>query len=147
MSTLIVCIGNICRSPIAEAIFRKNIHKDVTSSGLFACVGSPADPFSVRVAKDHGYDLSSHIAKQINIELVQKSQIIMVMDKIQRQQLEKMFPGASGKIYLIGRFSEIDDIPDPYKKPYNYFETTFSLINESIMAWKNFYSNTYLGAI
>src|SRR3546814_2115764 len=63
---LLVCIGNICRSPLAEALLKQHFpDKTVHSAGLAALVGHPADSTAQDIAHQHGLDLSAHRAQQI----------------------------------------------------------------------------------
>ena len=69
---LVVCSGNICRSPIGEGLLRDRLRGKVTvsSAGCTALVGHPADPLAVEVAAEHNCDISAHRARQIDTELL-----------------------------------------------------------------------------
>lgn len=123
---LFVCTGNICRSPTAEAVFRKLVdkaglgdHFELDSCGTHAYhVGEGADPRSSRFAKERGYDLSKHIARKITLADFEHYDWILVMDKTHLRELEAIAPvGLRHKIELFMRFSTHSEqtiIPDPY---------------------------------
>ena len=80
-SILVVCIGNICRSPIGEHLLRHYLPtQKIASAGVNALVGYPADPNTVIVAEKRGIDLSNHIARQLTAELCNEYDLILVMD-------------------------------------------------------------------
>ncbi len=138
---LIVCIGNICRSPIAEAIFKAHFEKyypecTVASAGMAALTGNAADPLSVKISQVHGYDLSAHRAMQLEEHHLFQHDLILVMELFQQKQLETNFPFARGKIHRLGKFRE-KDIPDPYLKPVYAFEQMFKSVYDCSLDWLN----------
>ncbi|OGV26267.1 MAG: protein tyrosine phosphatase [Legionellales bacterium RIFCSPHIGHO2_12_FULL_37_14] len=138
-NVLIICIGNICRSPIAEALLAsrlKDSHPDVkvSSAGLGALVGSPADPISVELMQARSIDISLHRGRQATHELIFSSELILTMTTDQQQQIEKMYPNTKGRVHRIGKWDEFD-IPDPFKRPRVIFEQTLVLIEQGIETW------------
>jgi protein-tyrosine phosphatase len=136
---LIICIGNICRSPIAEALLAVAVQKThpevvVSSAGLGALVGRPADPMSQELMTARGIDISAHRARQISPELVFNSDLILTMSTEQTRQLEQQYPGACGRVHRLGKWGEYD-IPDPFKRPKTAFEQAFILIEQGINEW------------
>ena|SRR3990167_745544 len=138
-NVLIICIGNICRSPIAEALLAsrlKDSHPDVkvSSAGLGALVGRPADPISVELMQARSIDISLHRGRQATHELIFSSELILTMTTDQQQQIEKMYPNTKGRVHRIGKWDEFD-IPDPFKRPRVIFEQTLVLIEQGIETW------------
>ncbi|GEM80806.1 arsenate reductase/protein-tyrosine-phosphatase family protein [Vibrio superstes] len=132
---LVVCIGNICRSPIGEELLKQALPaKKVTSAGLGALVDKPADPFSVTVSEKHDCDLSGHIARQITSAMIAESDLILVMEKGHIDSITKIAPAARGKTMLYGHWLS-KEIPDPYKKSYEAFEHVYELIDKSAKEW------------
>jgi low molecular weight protein-tyrosine phosphatase len=83
---LVVCTGNVCRSPIAEGLLRASFEArmkrdvpEVTSAGTRGWTGSGADPNSIRVAMEHGIDISGHLARRLDPEEVARSTVIIGM--------------------------------------------------------------------
>ena len=136
---LIICIGNICRSPMAEALLAVAVQKThpevvVSSAGLGALVGRPADPISQELMTARGIDISVHRARQISPELVFNADLILTMSTEQTRQLEQQYPGACGRVHRLGKWGEYD-IPDPFKGPKTAFEQAFILIEQGIKEW------------
>src|SRR5512136_1311836 len=81
---LVVCVGNICRSPMAEALLRARLGHwprfDVSSAGLSALVGRPADESTVALMRERGIDISAHRARQLTPRLVAGSDLVLVME-------------------------------------------------------------------
>jgi protein-tyrosine phosphatase len=83
---LVVCTGNVCRSPIAEgllrAAFEARMLRDapvVTSAGTMGWIGSSADPAAIRAAKEQGIDISSHVARRLDPDEVARATVIIGM--------------------------------------------------------------------
>jgi protein-tyrosine-phosphatase len=109
-NVLILCTGNTCRSPMAENILR-SIRPDlnVTSRGIYATPGLEMTPAVGEALKEVGVAYQSHSSKQVVREDVQNSDLILVMEEWQKNELENMFPEAKGKTYMLGA----SDIGDP----------------------------------
>lgn len=137
---LTVCIGNICRSPAAEELFRAALSKrienaEVNSAGLEALVGKPADPFAQKVMLEtYGLDISSHRAQQIHDGLLKHHDLVLVMDDSQAMFLKKRYPFASGKVHRIGKWRNMN-IGDPYRQSEAVFENRISLIAQCVTTW------------
>ena len=134
---MIVCIGNICRSPIAEILLKhQQPQLNVFSSGLGALVGKPADPKSIELMTAREIDLTKHCAQQINSVLVSASDLILTMEQKHVDAIQSKFPEARGKVHLIGKWSDNQEIPDPYKKDKEAFSSAAALIESGIDAWQ-----------
>jgi len=85
---LFVCTGNICRSPFAEGLLKKLVQKkrldDIVadSAGLLALTGNSATGLAQKVAAEYDVDLSSHIAKSVKEDILDRSDLILVMEKL-----------------------------------------------------------------
>ncbi|CAM3170484.1 protein tyrosine phosphatase [Vibrio rarus] len=132
---LVVCIGNICRSPIGEELLKQALpDKKITSAGLGALADKPADPKSEHACKVHGYSLSKHKARQITSEMITDSDLILVMEKKHISEITKIDPSARGKTMLYGHWLN-KEIPDPYKQSMEAFEHIYTLVEKSAEAW------------
>jgi len=123
-SILFVCHGNIIRSPMAEALFRraaaeKQPSPSARSAGTRAVAGRAADPRAVTEAAGFGVDLASHRAQPLSQDLVGHADIIAVMDLLNEAEVLAGFPEARNKVVLLGAFDGSTTlsgaiIPDPY---------------------------------
>lgn len=134
---LIICIGNICRSPMAEIMALQKFNKtaiNITSAGLGALVNEPAHPISCELMMQRGLDLSLHRARQLNTEMVFDADLIWTMTQDQVQQVQAQFPSAKGRVFRIGHWLDID-VADPFRRPLAIFEQAMVLIEQSIEEW------------
>lgn len=133
---LVVCAGNICRSPIAEVMLKRELPaKNISSAGIIAKDGMPADESSVSVSADGGLDLSGHKARRLSSKLCSQVDLILVMEPKHVQDVTQRYPQASGKTMLIGRWNGVDEIPDPYKLSIEAFEHVYQLLDQACLAW------------
>ena len=129
---LVLCIGNICRSPLAQVMLAREFpERNVWSAGLGALVGEPADPLSVALASEQGLDLSAHRAQQVSSLMCQRAELILVMEQGHRLELERRYPQVRGKVYRLGT----DDIADPFRLPRPAFETAYAHIARGVDDW------------
>lgn len=124
-SVLFVCLGNICRSPSAEAVFTALVHQEklekeilIDSAGTGAWhMGNPPDERAQQVGRELGFDLSNQRARQVAKADFQKFDYLIAMDKSNLQKLEQMAPrGFSGTLALMLDFAggKGQEVPDPY---------------------------------
>lgn len=135
-SILMVCVGNVCRSPMAAAVLgdrlaRRGIRAVVESAGIAALVGRPAEPIAQALMSERGLDLSGHRARQLTPELVRAFELVLVMEEAQRVDVEAILPGARGRVHRLGRFGGFD-VPDPFRLDRPAFERALALIDRGI---------------
>jgi len=132
---LVVCEGNICRSPMAQGLLAAALPQArVSSAGLGALIGMPADETAVRLMDERGIDIAPHRAVQISGEMCKRSDLVLVMSTEQRQRLEQIYPFSCGKVFRVGEFDKAD-VPDPYRQPEAAFRETLGLIDQGVRAW------------
>lgn len=141
---LFVCLGNICRSPTAEAIFRKKASEagldlQFDSAGTIDFhQGDPSDPRSIQHAEARGYEMT-HLARQIKPQDYDDFDLILVMDQSNLNNVRAGAPtGALEKIKMLREFTSSmsdDHVPDPYYGSAHDFEHVIDLIEDS---WKAF---------
>ena len=135
-SILVVCTANICRSPIGERLLRQQLPgKQVTSAGIFGLEGCPADADAKNVAWRHGVSLEDHVARKVTRCLLQKSDLILVMEPEHLRFIAAMAPENRGKSLLFGQWLETKDIPDPYRKSQEAFEYVFEQLGKASQEW------------
>ena len=138
-SVLIVCVGNICRSPMGEYLLRNIIQKSgldlsVSSAGIGALVGHGADELAVEVMSDNGVDVSAHRARQLDERLVKNNELILVMEHWQQKEIERLYSFSRGRVHLLGKWGGIE-IDDPYKMPKSQFVEAYEKIERSCLKW------------
>ncbi|WP_276854142.1 protein tyrosine phosphatase [Enterobacter oligotrophicus] len=135
-SILVVCTGNICRSPIGERLLRQLLPgKLVSSAGIWGQEGSPADQDAQVVALRHGISLDGHVARKLTRSLMQKSDLILVMEPEHLHFISAMAPEIRGKSLLFGQWLDPQIIPDPYRKSHEAFEYVFGQLGKASQEW------------
>jgi protein-tyrosine phosphatase len=120
-SILFVCTANICRSPMAEAIFKSKVAGKenasgwrVESAGTWAAGGQPAAEFSRQVMQERGLDISEHRSQSITRGLMQSFDLILTMEKNHKEALRIEFPECAERVYLLSEMSgDSHDVDDP----------------------------------
>lgn len=134
-SFLVVCEGNICRSPMAQAVLAAALPgAQMQSAGLGALIGMPADDMAVRLMRERGIDITAHRAQQISRPLCIQADLVFVMEAAQRSRLEEMYPQVRGRVFRLGEEAKLD-IPDPYRQPEPAFRSALALIDEGVRGW------------
>ena len=153
---LFVCTGNVCRSPMAEGLFRLMARDlsgvETLSAGLSAPSGSPPSQHSVDVLADDGIDISGQRSQQITPELIEAATHIFAMTIDHKRAIESLFPAAAEKTFLVRELAEIAepddayhgllDVPDPIGLPREAYETTRDLIRDAMPAVVKFVRET-----
>ncbi|MFJ5409480.1 arsenate reductase/protein-tyrosine-phosphatase family protein [Pectobacterium punjabense] len=135
-SILVVCVGNICRSPTGERLLKQALpRKKVASAGLGALVGKPADVTAVDVASQHHLSLEGHEAQQLTSALCRQYDLILVMEKGHIDGVCRIAPEVRGKTMLYGHWSNQQEIPDPYRKSREAFEFVYLQLEQSAQKW------------
>lgn len=137
---LVVCVGNICRSPTGERALQKLLpEKHIASAGIAAeksgLVGKSADNMATELAAENGVDLTGHQAQQLTSSLCAQYDLILVMEKGHMEALTSIAPEARGKTMLFGQWIGQQDIPDPFRQSREAFEHAYQLIEKSAEAW------------
>ncbi|MCD9526035.1 low molecular weight phosphotyrosine protein phosphatase [Photobacterium carnosum] len=137
---LIVCVGNICRSPFGERLLQIKLpHKHIASAGIATAKsglsGKSADGMACIVAESYGYSLEGHQAQQLSRELCLNYDLILVMEKGHIDAVLSIAPEVRGKIMLFSQWIDQQDIPDPYRQSKEAFIYVYELIEHAADAW------------
>ncbi|MCG5072826.1 low molecular weight protein-tyrosine-phosphatase [Paraburkholderia tagetis] len=134
---LVVCEGNICRSPLACAMLAQAL-PDIgfSSAGTHALVGEGADPLVLEMARERGVQLEEHVATALTDEQVRAADLILTMTKVQREQIEHAWPYARGKVYRLNENDGVD-VVDPYRRHRMAFELAFAQIEHGVAHWSD----------
>ena len=136
-SILFVCLGNICRSPLAEGLAKKqaatrglNLLIDSCGTGDWH-VGEPPCKDSIRIAKSHNLDISKQRSRQITADDLEKFDLIVALDANNYRDLVSM--GASNVVKLGDYGFDGEDVPDPYFFPgFEGFDKVYTMIETSV---------------
>ena len=132
----VVCTGNICRSPIAEALLKAALpNKTVLSAGTMAMVGDGAWPLSQQVSLDHGLDLSAHRTQQLTATLLRQADLVLTLDASHSAWIHRRHPESRGKVHLLGRWRGDEDVPDPYGLTKPAFEAGYQQMAALVQDW------------
>ena len=132
MNILLLCTGNLCRSPMAEGLLRTHLPAhELFSAGLSAPQGAPADALAIALMRQMDIDISAHRARNVAHWMMQEADLVLTMDTEQTQLALQRYPFASGKVERLGEIDDID-IPDPYKRGLGAFRHSLNLIRQAV---------------
>lgn len=133
---LVVCIGNVCRSPVGERVLKAKLKSaEIESAGLGALVGHGVDETAAMVAERHGVSVAGHKARQFTPELGARADLILVMEPEHRQSISASNPHLSGKVMLFDQWTERKGIPDPFRRSEYFHERVFEMIEAAADGW------------
>lgn len=132
---LTVCIGNICRSPAAQALLAHRLPGlAVSSAGLQALDGQGIDPPILALLNAAGVAAADHRARTLSAWMLTQSSLVLVMDSRQKADIERQHPAARGRVFRLGEPMGID-IADPYRKDQASIERIYAQIDECVRLW------------
>ena len=139
MKILMVCLGNICRSPLAEGILQSKVSADikVDSAGTAAYhVGELPDIRSIAVARKYGIDLTSQRARKFSVNDFDAFDLIYAMDESNYQNILALARSGSDKQKVQMILNEVQpnsnkDVPDPYYGGSKGFENVYQMLDEA----------------
>ena len=140
-TALFICTGNICRSPMAEGLFRQLLKERedirVVSAGVNAMYGQPASIHTVEVLRRLGVDLTEFRSQPLTEDLVADATWIFVMTRSHLDTIHLLFPEAADKAFLVCEFdpalsAKILDIPDPIGLGIDAYERTRDILNRAL---------------
>jgi RpiB/LacA/LacB family sugar-phosphate isomerase len=144
---LFICTGNVCRSPMAEALFRHELRGRgefrVFSAGIGAMDGQPPTPHSVTAMRELGMDISGQRSRLLTAELVRQADFIFGMTRSHVDTIALLYPQAAEKTFLLREFDETlesfeKDISDPIGSPYDVYVHCRDQIEQGIASLLKF---------
>jgi len=119
---LLVCTGNICRSPLAAALLQRALAErgiegiDVSSAGTGAWDGAPVSEGAYLVGLERGLDLSAHRARLLTRELVEQADLVLTMARHHRARVDEL--GGEGRVFVLGEYAGREgdeaEVSDPF---------------------------------
>ena len=141
IKVLFVCLGNICRSPMAEAIFRDKIKKrnlesffEIDSCGTSNYhIGANADPRTISTATKNGVDMD-HCVRQLVKKDLNEYDYILAMDHSNHQNILRLSAIRKAKVFLMREFDpqgKGKEVPDPYYGDHTHFDDVYEILDRS----------------
>jgi glycine hydroxymethyltransferase len=146
-TVLFVCTGNVCRSPMAEGIFRRAVHGRgefrVMSAGLGAMNGQPPSQYAVQAVRELGIDISNQCSRMLTADMVQQADYVFGMTHSHVDTVLLLYPQAAEKTFLLREFDETldtfeKDISDPIGGSYQVYVNCRDQIEQGIASLLQF---------
>jgi len=153
---LFVCTGNVCRSPMAEGLYRELTKREhdmeVGSAGISACNGLAPSDYSILVMRKLGIEIAKQRSRQLTPRMVAESTHIFVMTSGHKLAVETMYPAAAEKTFLLLEPAAGDDavrdapwsldVPDPIGHGIEVYEGTLQLVRAAMPSLIEFVRQT-----
>lgn len=140
---LFVCLGNICRSPLAEGIARHHasqawdadrwVFDSAGTAGYHA--GEPPNPSSVKIARQRGIDISEQRARQVVAADLARFDVLVAMDRSNLDALRRLGPPSEGRVLLFRSLDAVagpPDVPDPWGHGMDAFAEVFDILDQTM---------------
>ena len=135
---LVVCLANVCRSPIAEYVLRQRLSgRDVIveSAGIAAIDGARIEPRALAVLDHHGIDADAHVARRLDRAMIDAAHLVLVMERSHLEFIRSQLPSATGKTFLLGKWQGGFEIPDPFGKSRETFDQVYRMVDLAARRW------------
>lgn len=137
MKILVICLANVCRSPLAEAVLQKGLAEsaEISSAGLAASPGSEIDPRTLRFLEETNVRYLGLGAKAVNKSVVREAELILAMEARHIRRLCDIYPYALGKTFLLGHWRHGREVSDPVQSTDDEYEIIGEQIYEFAGDW------------
>ena len=143
MEILFVCTGNICRSPMAEGLLRHMLAVRsvewvrVRSAGTHAMDGRPAEPHAIAAARELGADITTHRARSLDRDIVDRADLILVMEQAHADLIARVLPPArkAEVLHLLALFNSARnqaEVDDPYGQSLDAYRDCIHFIQQCL---------------
>lgn len=140
MKVLFVCMGNICRSPMAEALLKDLLQREgiegveASSAGTHALVGEEAPLACTRILARRGIDITGHRGRKLERSMIDEADLILVMEVRQLDWISALIPDRERKVFLLGEFAPggEDEIADPFGRDDRSYQDCLDRIDETM---------------
>lgn len=143
MEILVLCSGNIHRSPAAEGLLRKILgdigvrNVVVSSAGTLRIEGEPASPEAIRLGQTRGFDLTKHRSRGVSGRILERADLIVVMEQAHLREVSEIDPAAGARTRLLTEYDPggrgAYDIMDPVGGKPEDFERCFEIIDRCVV--------------
>ena len=137
-TVMTVCVGNVCRSPVAEAVLKKLCPQlTVASAGFAAPMGRRASSKMVELAAKDGLNLTNHKARRLSQATPDQFDLILVMEDAHLKEMARQMPHLRARTMLLTQWSGAEDIADPINEDAEFNATVYRQIMEAATAWSS----------
>lgn len=135
-NVLVVCVGNICRSPALEKLLAAELpDKTIHSAGLGALVGKPVNAQMAELLRADEVPPDGHAARQLDSRLLREADVIIAMEKSHLRAIRERSPESAGKAMLATQWLDRVDVADPYRKDDAFFLACYRQLKACADSW------------
>ncbi|MFH1888739.1 MAG: L-threonylcarbamoyladenylate synthase [Candidatus Omnitrophota bacterium] len=141
-TVIFICTGNSCRSVMAKFLLEKALEDknrndvEVLSAGIMMLKGLKASEEVKGLLANEGIDSSAHRSQMVTREMLKRSDIILVMERLHEKRIVEMVPEAKNRLFLLKEFAKMNDndlgIADPIGRPFDFYAETMGIIKEAV---------------